>query len=332
MKFFKLTTISLIAVIIISGCKKPNPGYLSKVLVYSPKTLVATKGKVTTSAAILVDGSTSPINVELTGVRNLYTQQPADAILLKEYEIPIYKAEITQKDTTLEQINAKLGMGMYRTFTVNPIGGRLEISPASTFLDTGTYEFDVRVTNPAGTRDVKSVGIIRLVNPTNPFEITRQVVGSTPANAETPNTNQTNFTLTVTRAAGPNRVILRFLDKNGAAFNPKTQLIHFTDDRPTLRSYAPFYPEVKTDTSLVYQFPEKVPTFPLFTYTSINPSTGAATNRTYTFYYRIPAAANDLNININPEIGFRLWPVPGENSVSGTYTITMKLNFVAKKP
>ncbi len=322
------TAVLMVAVLL--GCKKPAPGYLSKVLVYNPKTLVATKGRVTTSAALIVDGSTDPIQVKLTGTRNLYTKANADAILLKKYEIPIYKGEITQNDTTLAQISSKLGMAEYTVFNVNSIGGRVEVTPASTFIDTGTYEFDINVTNPAGSRDVPGVGQIRLVNAATPFTITRQAVTTTPATAETPSTNQTNYTLTITREAGPNRIILRLLDRNGDAFNPKTQLISFVD-RPTYRNFAPYYPEVKTDSSLVYQYPEKLPTFPLFQYTSVNPDNGAVVNRQYTAFFRIPAAANQMNVNINPEIGFRLFPIPGEAVVSGTYTVTMRLNFVAKK-
>jgi hypothetical protein len=332
MKLLNISLISLLLVIaVLESCSKPAPGYLSKVLVYNPKTLNATKGRVTTSGALIVDGSTSPINVKLLGIRNFYTKQKADSILLKKFEIPIYKGEITQNDTTLAQLAPKLGTALYPVFNVNSIGGRIEISPASTFVDTGTYEFDINVTNPAGTRDVPSAGIVRLVNAANPFDITRQAVTTTPANAETPSSNQSNYTLTITRTAGPNRIILRFLDKNGVAFNPATQLLGFVD-RPQLRNFAPYYPEVKTDSSLIYQYPEKLPTFPLFQYTSINPDNGAVVNRQWTSFYRIRHTATDLNVNVNTEIGFRLWPVPGEASVSGTYTITMKLNFVARKP
>lgn len=331
MKLVSTTGLLLLLTVVFLNCSKPSPGYLSKVLVYNPKTLVATKGRVTTSGALIVDGSTSPINVKLLATRNFYTKQPANDILLKTYEIPIYKGEITQNDTTLAQIAPKIGKANYPVFNVNSIGGRIEISPASTFIDTGTYEFDINVTNPAGSRDVPSVGVVRFVNPANPFEVTRQAVTSKPANAETPVTTQNNFTLTVTRTAGPNKVIIRFLDKNNNPFNPKTQVTRILD-RPDFRSYAGYYPEERTDTALVYQYPDQLPTFPLFQYSSINSANGAVTNRQYTSFFRIPFSANDLNINIDPEIGFRLWPVPGSAVVSGTYTVTMKLNFAARKP
>ena len=332
MKFFKVISIVSTAATIICSCKKPTEGYLSKVIVYNPKTLVATKGRVTTSAALLVDGSSNPINVKLLGVRNFYTKQSADSLLLKKYEILTYTGEITQFDTTLELMNKKLSTGMYSAFNINSLGGRIEVSPASNFIDTGTYEFDIEVTNPAGSRVVNNVGVIRMVPATNPYEITRQVVATTPFNAETPVTAQTNFTLTISRTAGPNRIILKFVDKNNKAFSPAAGQLVARTDFPVFRNFDPYYPEVKTDTTFIYQYPDKVPTFPLFQYTSINSTTGAPINRQYFFYYRIPAATNDLNANINPEIGFRLWPAPGEQSVSGTFVVTLKMNFVARKP
>src|SRR3712207_5602908 len=131
MKFLKAAGRVFLAAVLLYGCKKPQQGYLSKVLLYNPKTFTAVQGRVTTSAALLVDGSTSPINVKLLGVRNHYTKQPADSILLKKFEIITYKAEITQQDTTVEQVTSKLGTALYSSFNVNPLGGRLEVTPAS---------------------------------------------------------------------------------------------------------------------------------------------------------------------------------------------------------
>ncbi|HEV8287251.1 MAG TPA: hypothetical protein VGQ09_23240 [Chitinophagaceae bacterium] len=331
MKFLKISSFVFIATIIILGCKKPAEGYLSKVLVYSPKTLVATKGRATTSAALLVDGSTSPINVELLTTRNYYTKQSADAILLKEYEIVTYTAEITQNDSTPEQVAAKVGKAMYSSFNVNPIGGRLEVTPATNFIDTGTYEFDILVTNPAGSREVNSVGIIKIVNPTNSFEITTQSVNTSPSTSETPTTNQTNFTTSIVRtSSAANKIILKFVDKNGVPFNPNAGQVNIRADQPYFKMYAPFYPEEKTDTALVYRYPSGLPVFPIYPALMVPGRTQPITN--YSFSYRIPATATDINMNVNPTMGFRLWPLLGEQAVSGTYLVTFKMNFVTRKP
>lgn len=327
MKFLTIISIAFIAITLTNGCKKPAEGYLSKVLVYNPKTLVAVKGRVTTSAALLVDGSSSPINVKLLGVRNYYTKQPADSILLKKYEIAVYNAEITQKDTTPAQISAKIGREMYPSFNINPLGGRIEVTPATNFIDTGTFEFDIQVTNPAGTRVVNNVGIIRIVNPTTSYDITAQSVTTSPTTSET-FTTQTNFSTTIVRtASAENKIILKFVDKNGKPFNPNAGNVVPRTDRPSFKTYDPFYAEEKTDTALVYQYPPNLPVFPI--YPSVVVSGGTYS---YVSYYRIPAASTDINLNLNPVIGFRLWPVAGQSSVSGTYLVTFKMNFVTKVP
>jgi hypothetical protein len=327
MKLLRISGVAVLSLLIAFGCKKPSEGYLSKVLVYNPKTLNAVKGRVTTSAALLVDGSTNPINVKLLAVRNYYTKQPADSILLKKYEIATYKAEITQQDTTAEQIAAKISKDMYPSFNINPIGGRIEVTPATNFIDTGTYEFDIQVSNPAGSRVVNNVGIVKIVNPTTTYDITAQSVSTSPTTSET-FTTQTNFTTSIVRTSGTeNKIILKFVDKNGTPFNPNAGNIIPRADRPTFRTYDPFYPEVKTDTALVYQYPPNLPTFPIYSNVVV-----AGSNWSYVYYFRIPAAFTDINLNLNPLIGFRLWPVAGQNSVSGTYVVTFKMNFVTKKP
>jgi hypothetical protein len=326
MKFLKISTIGLIAVMIVSGCSKPKPGYLSNVLVYSPKTLVANKGRVTVSQALLVDGSTSPINVKLLRTRNYYTKQNADSILLKKYEIATYRAEVTQNDSTLQQIEAKTGKSMYGSFTVNPIGGRLELSPATNFIDTGTYEFDIMVTNSAGSREVNNAGIIRIVNPVSNIDITSQSVTTSPTTAET-FTSQSQFTYSVVKtSSSENKIIIKFVDKVGKPFNPAQGDVYARADRPTFKTYDPFYTEEKTDTALVYKYPAGLPVFPI--YPSVSVSGGNYSN---VYYFRIAAAATVINLYVYPVLGFRLWPMVGQLSVSGTYLVTFKMNFVTKK-
>jgi hypothetical protein len=326
MKFCKIIYVASVAMLLGFGCKKPQEGYLSKVIVYSPNTLSALKGRVTTSAALLVDGSTNPMNVKLLATRNFYTKQPADSILLKKFEIAVYKGEVTQQDSTVEQVQSKIGKAMYSSFAINPLGGRMEVTPATNFIDTGTYEFDIEVSNIAGRREVKNAGVVKIVNPTTPYELISQSVTTSPTTSET-FTTVTNFTTSIVRtSAAENKVILKFVDKNGISFNPKAGQIVPRADRPDFKTYAPFYAEEKTDTALVYRYPTDLPTFPI--YPEVNVSGGI-----YRFvsYYRIKAAATDINLNVNPVIGFRLWPLVGEMSVKGTYVVTMKMNFAVKK-
>jgi len=86
------------------------------------------------------------------------------------------------------------------------------------------------------------------------------------------------------------------------------------------KQFAPYFPELVNDTAFVYQYPEKIPTFPLY-----------MLNNAYLSSYRIPAAFTTLGQNINPEFAFRLFPSDGVAAVSGTWVITNRLPFTSKK-
>jgi hypothetical protein len=304
------------------ACKKDEIGFLSDKLLYRANPFTAVKGRISTSAPLEADGSTQPLNVRLLDVRD-NTGKTATA-LQTEYEIAIYKAEIRATDTTLEQLNAKLGTAMYKPFNVNGVGGRIEVTPASVYVDTGTYTFDIEVSNVRASRVFNNIGRVRLTPP-NPFAITRQFVSTSVAGQELNFTNlpASAVTVSVNRIAGPNKIILKFIDKNNVPFNPNNgEVLRRATIGSTLRyhfgQFDPFYAEEKTDTALVFQYPEKVPTFPLF-----------ALNNAYVSSYRIPNTFNDLNLNLNPEVGVRLYPFDVA-FVSGTWEITVKLNTAAR--
>jgi hypothetical protein len=321
-----LLIISTGAALFVACTKQPPQGYLGNKFFYLSSPFVGVKGRVTISAAPLqVDNSSLPITVNLVALRSSSAAgKPTDA-LTKTYEIPIFLGEVTPADSTPELLAKKLGTAQYKPFNVNSNGGRLELSPATAFVDTGTYEFDIEVKNIRASKIIKSVAKIQ-INPSAPFQLIRQFANSSAPNQETVFTTQAAFTTTAVRTDGPNKIIIRFVDKNGATFNPKTGQVFPRVSTPAnlryeFKQYAPYYAEEKTDTALVYKYPDKVPNFPLY-----------LLNNAYLVSYRIPAANNDLNVNINPEFSIRLWPTDGVPYVSGTWTITNTINFAAKLP
>jgi hypothetical protein len=322
MKKYRYLFFAVAVVLAAWGCKKTVIGFLSDKLLYRANPFTAVKGRVSTSAPLEADGSTQPLSVKLLDVRDA-TGKTASS-LLTEHEIAIYRAEVRSTDTTLVQLAAKLGTGMYKPFNVNSIGGRMEVTPASVFVDTGTYEFDLEVSNVRGMKVFNKIGRVRITPPV-PSQITRQFVSTSTPNQELTFVNlpSSAITVTVNRTAGPNRIIVKFVDKNNVPFNPNNNEVMRRTSIPTnLRfhfgQFDPYYAEVKTDTALVFTYPEKVPTFPLFTL-----------NNAYTNSYRIPNTVNDLNLNLNPEFGIRLYPfdVP---FVTGTWLVTVKLNTAAR--
>src|SRR5687767_8390789 len=171
MKKYRYLFFAVVVVLAAWGCKKDVIGYLSDKLLYRSNPFTAVKGRVSTSAPLEADGSTQPLSVKLLDVRD-NTGKTATG-LTTEYEIAVYKAEIRATDTTLAQLAAKLGTGMYKPFNVNNIGGRMEVTPASVYVDTGMYEFDIEVSNVRGTKVFNKIGRVR-ITPPNPFTITRQ--------------------------------------------------------------------------------------------------------------------------------------------------------------
>ena len=319
----KYVSLTMCVVGFFTACtKKPEEGFLGNKFFYLSNPFTGAKGRVVTSVPIQADGSTYPLTVQLRAVRNR-AGQPTDA-LTKLYEIPIYKGEVTVADSTPELLATKLGTGMYAPFNVNSNGGRLELTPATAFVDTGTYDFDIEVSNIKGAKTITSVAKI-VLTPAVPFQLIRQFANSSAPNQETVFTTQSNFSVTSERKDGPNKIIIKFIDKNGVPFNPKTGEVLPRVSVPTglryqFKTFAPYYQEEKTDTALVYSYPEKTPTFPLY-----------VLNNAYLSSYRIPATFNDLNMNINPEFAFRLFPTDGVPFVSGTWIITNKINFATRK-
>lgn len=313
---------SLIALVSYACSKKPQEGFLGNRFFYLANPFIGVKGRVTTSVPLQADGSTKPLTVRLLAVRNRAGQ--VTDVLTKEYEIPIYKGEVTPQDSTPQLLAAKLGTAMYKPFNVNSLGGRLELTPATAMIDTGTYNFDIEVSNIRGSKVVANIADVR-ITPAISSQLIRQFANTSAPNQETTFTTQGTFTTTVERRAGPNQIIIRFLDRNGVAFNPRTGQVlprvgTTAAPRFVFKQFAPYYPEVVNDTAFIYQYPEKTPTFPLY-----------LLNNAYLSSYRIPAEFNTLNQNINPEFAFRLYPTDGVTSVSGTWVITNRIPFAAKR-
>ncbi|WP_295121431.1 hypothetical protein [uncultured Chitinophaga sp.] len=296
-------------------CKKVEEGYLSDRMEYMPFTLIATQGAASYTTPIPADGSTLPLKVKLLEIRSKATGKALDSATLQPREVPIYLAELTAADTTIELINKKITRGMKRPIDIATIGGRIIVSPAASFLDTGRYEFDVEVSNMRGTRVFKNAGNI-LIAPKTWYTITRQTRTSSPVGAETDfqNIGDGSMPMTIDRYPdAPNKLVFKFVDTKGVPFNPKNGEIILRGDRAHFKLYNPFFPEVKTDTALEFQHPN-LTRFPFFTQPNGETSS----------YYRIPGAFNTINRNVNATFGITFFG-------SGTYIVTMQTG-VERKP
>lgn len=300
---------------ILYGCAKVEGGFISDYMYYSPNPLIATQGNVTTSKPIELDGSSGPVTVKLLAVRNSATGKDAPEFL-KEYLIKQFNAQITVADSTVALVNKKIVNKPSVPLTVGEIGGRIALSQATSYLPVGDYVIDVQVSNNKGTRTLLNACRIKLlpkahyVISSSPFYTTSDVGSETGFSAS-------NFLpITVTHnITGPNKIIFKFLDKNGAVFNAAAGEIVTRGDRGNMSQMNPYFPVVRTATGLEWEFLELPNGFPI---KDGNNGTGN--------YYRIPGQFTLENKNANPVFfDFKVFS-------AGTYTVTVQIPAITRKP
>lgn len=319
--FIALCTIALT---VSMSCQKVEKGYLSDNIYYLQNPFTVQQGTTATSGTIVGDGSTSPLSVKLLAVRNELTGENADSMLLKKDTILVYKDAVTYQDSTLALLNAKLKDSAVAPFSVNPLGGRLQFTQASQFVDTGVYTIDVTVSNMRGTKTLNNACNLVITPLSTQDSLFYKSV--TASNAAEVFSSLPSNTLTVTIVrypAGPNKIVLKWLDKNGTAFDPAAGEIVARTGRPTFKDWNPYYPEVKTDTSIEYQYPAGIPQIPAYASTVI--SNGSSWGGGIC-YYRIALAHTDIQMAINT-VSTILYYV-----TQGTYIVTYSLNNIVRVP
>lgn len=314
-KYIKTFMIILSLAVAFYGCKKIDKGFISDFMYYTPNPLIATQGNVTTSKSIELDGSTGPVHAKLLAVRNKATGAAVPE-MLKEYTIRQFTGQITAADSTVDLVNKKIVMKPSVPLTIGEIGGRIALSQATVNVPIGIYEIDVEVSNEKGTRILTNACTIELqekkhfITPGAPFYTTSDI------GAETGFSAQSFLPLTISYdPSGPNKIIFNFLDKNGVAFNPAQNQVITRGDRGNFAQMNPYFPVVKTATSLEWGFIELPNGFPI---KDGNNGTGN--------YYRIPGNATVENRNVNPVFfDFKVFS-------PGTYIVKIQIPTITKKP
>ncbi|NJI74953.1 hypothetical protein HCX49_17250 [Sphingobacterium kitahiroshimense] len=302
----------------LSGCKVEEQGFLSENLRYNVANLQVNQGSVTYTDPLIANGSTTPLMVKLLAVRNKKTGELAPEFL-QEGEISTYLSEITWQDTTLQQLNAKIGKAKYPPLMLNEIGGRVGFTQATNFVDTGQYSIDVEVSNIAGKKNFNNILDFSVIG-AKKDSVFYQACTSSEFGAETDFQPVSNYRIDIQHISGEeNKIIYMWLDKNGVPFNPKKGEIIKRGDRPTFKNWSPYYPELVTDTALVYQYPDVSGlTYPIIsgTYTGTQFWEGDPI-----CYYRIVGTANSLGRNLNPVSTIKFY-------LPGTYIVRFKFSTI----
>ena len=318
--------ILLIMVILgIYSCSKIENGFLSDNIRYVNGTIFVQRGmSYVASDRIEGDGSTPPFSYKLLNLRDKATGQPAPAEFNTDYEVLMFKKGMvfdSQKDTTVELLNAKRETITTKPLVFNQTSGQLVFNRSSTNLPLGEYIFDVEMTNPKGSKLFKNIGEIKIEEPSidDMFEVSYQAATGSSATEVFTTTTAPQVSCKKISNDGA-RVILKIVDKNGNPFNPKAGEVIKRGDRPTFESHVKFNPVAVNDTAMVCDF--EVAPFPLTRLVT------GTTNWNYLMYYRIPMkyAIIDglLNNNVNPVFGFRVL-------MEGTFVVTVRLPSVTRK-
>lgn len=319
-KLFFYVGAATLATAFFYGCSKVEKGFLSPNLYYIENPLVTTQGSITVSSSLLVDGSTSPMTVELTKVVDA-AGNDVEELLTKTDSIQGFTGSVSYLDSTLALLNSKLATTAAKPLSINPIGGRIQLTPATKYVPTGTYTISVRATNVRGTVDLPNACQI-IINGTGSSYID---YGGSYGGTFDPLTGTNLYGIGVAPAVVEyypsltNKIVYKFLDKDGMLYNPKVGGITNRTGRWSMKQFDPYYPETFTDTSVEYQFPSVPNQFPVFS----NPGIGGVIPRgTYGIFPAIPAAHNNSGhpVFYFADIAFLS---------KGTYVVTLKFTDVA---
>ena len=333
LSILKGSIIIITVLAIFSACKKVPDGFLSSLVRYEEEPIIIQKGRTKLSSGLNFDGSSKPVKITMLHIYEKATGKNVDSIFNKKYTIKGWKGLYDPKtDTTLALIEAKQMDLEVTPIVINESSGQVEANYTTLYVPAGNYEFDVQISNSAETKVYPKLGQLQIVdaapfeaNPTLGTPYVRMIkVGNEAVGTSV----LTNVIVNVERTADkPNKVIVKIVDKNGIAFNPKAgEIIR----RPNAgNNPVPPYLQTLQDYSLKTDlFDDRME----FTYGTL-PFPLNSLGNGFNIYYRIPtkffshtnqAAYPDGLYSANPRFVFRAY-------VPGTYVITFKANDLTHK-
>ncbi|HTI07715.1 MAG TPA: hypothetical protein VL832_04135 [Puia sp.] len=252
------------------GCQKVQTGYLSSDLYYLQNPLTAPQGSITVSSVLQVNGSTAPMNVLLTKVLDS-SGNSVDSMMAKKDSFPGFADAVSYVDSTLDLLNKKIVYTTAAPLSVNPIGGRIQLTPATKYIPQGTYTIDIKASNVRGSVSIPNACKIIITSAGSPDTVFAgayagtldKTTGAYLAALANPSVNVQFYPSAV------NKIVFKWVDMNGKVYDAKTGGVGVRSGRWNFRNFDPYYPQVLTDTSVEYQYPTVPNEFPVY------PNTGA---------------------------------------------------------
>ena len=252
------------------GCQKVQTGYLSADLYYLQNPLTAPQGSITVSSVLQVNGSTAPMNVLLTKVVDSSGNR-VDSMMAKKDSFPGFSDAVSYVDSTLDLLNKKIVYTTAAPLSVNPIGGRIQLTPATKYIPQGSYTIDIKASNVRGSVSIPNACKIIITSAGSPDTVfagayagtLNKTTGAYLAALANPSVDVQFYPSAV------NKIVFKWVDMNGKVYDVKTGGIGVRTGRWNFRNFDPYYPQVLTDTSVEYQYPTVPNEFPVY------PNTGA---------------------------------------------------------
>ncbi|WP_349314205.1 DUF5007 domain-containing protein [Chitinophaga sp. MM2321] len=313
----------LLVALLVAGCKKIEEGFLSDGLYVPDSPIRIERGNpFQKTSSIIADGTTQPMTVKLLDIRRAGTKKHADEFY-REYPVYVYTTAIDPAvDTTIEQVDAKRVLKPMKPFEFLESGQFIFNGATDSLPVDVDYEYDVEVTNVAGTKTFTNIGVMRTFDP--PLSELKAQGCSWFQDFATTNGTMGDLKVNISKVADTGTLVMvKITDQFGVPFNPKSGEIIQRGDRPTFESYAKFHPVQYTDSTMICNF--EITPFPV----KEIPGYGG-----FLMYYRIPSdfVILDKSIpnlptapcSVNPRFGFQI-------KKAGSYLVEIRLPKTTRK-
>ncbi|MDQ2751889.1 MAG: DUF5007 domain-containing protein [Bacteroidota bacterium] len=292
---------------------------------YSNKLFVVPQGQIASSNSLVSDGSTIPLNIQWVHIYDS-TGKNVDDIFNKTYPVGVWSSAYDPlTDTTYALIVAKRTMKDLPPIQLNSTSGVLTSNSATLNVPAGNYTLDVQVKNSVGTEIIKNAITIDIqaVAPLQVTEVSaiangKALAGTAPVSYFFNGQNNPFVSIHISRFADtPNVLILKYVDRNGTPFDPKTGEIikrpaaGLNPNPPFLQNLQVYAPDtyVATDTAMTIKFP--LAPFPI-----------ASLGNGFNMYYNIKSSAvlidSTLSWTSNPSGAF--YQGTSDSHYLGVYT------------
>jgi hypothetical protein len=320
-KMKKTLNIILTALFIscIYSCVKPPHGFLSKQIRYRDDPMQVQRGNVVQTTAVDNDGSSAPVTYELLDIRDAITHKHADSVYKNRARFEYISEFNPDVDTTIDLLNKRRIVVEKPSFEFNKNTGAFTFYGTTASVPVGAYEFDIKATNENGSKIFNNIAKFNLYD--GPVAQIDAGGGAWFKDGTTQSGDIGEPAVTIQKLSSKGTLaILKIVDKNGVAFNPKNNEYIKRGDRSSFETFAKFHPVTASDTSLSINF-EVIP-FPF-----------KGAEQGFTIYYRIPGKfakidpgytpTPDRGYSANPRFTFRIFQ-------EGVYLITVKLQHVTR--